>query len=106
MYCTYLGIFATEVTLTGVAVASVGNAYLAGYMSNPAGTLPTINGFQAMYGGDPERRRREYQSSRWLHHCEQLHRGSSCGGVMHVGRDVYSTRGADGSALRFYGRAE
>ncbi len=52
-YCTYLGIDALTVTVTGVAVDSVGNAYLAGYMSDPTGTLPTANGFQTLYGGDP-----------------------------------------------------
>jgi Abnormal spindle-like microcephaly-assoc'd, ASPM-SPD-2-Hydin/Beta-propeller repeat len=51
-YCTYLGIFA-GVTVTGVAVDSLGNAYLAGYTSNPTGTLPTTNGFQTTYSGDP-----------------------------------------------------
>ncbi len=51
-YCTYLGIFA-GVTVTGVAVDSLGNAYLAGYTTNPTGTLPTANGFQQTYGGDP-----------------------------------------------------
>jgi len=51
-YCTYLGIFA-GVTVTGVAVDSLGNAYLAGYTTNPTGTLPTTNGFQQTYGGDP-----------------------------------------------------
>ncbi len=51
-YCTYLGIFA-GVTITGVAVDSLGNAYLAGYTTNPTGTLPTANGFQQTYGGDP-----------------------------------------------------
>ena len=51
-YCTYLGIFA-GVAVTGVAVDSLGNAYLAGYTTNPTGTLPTANGFQQTYGGDP-----------------------------------------------------
>jgi hypothetical protein len=51
-YCTYLGIFA-GVTVTGVAVDSLGNAYLVGYTANPTGTLPTANGFQQTYGGDP-----------------------------------------------------
>ena len=51
-YCTYLGVFA-GVTVTGVAVDSLGNAYLAGYTSDPTGTLPTTNGFQTTYGGDP-----------------------------------------------------
>ncbi|MFZ3216832.1 MAG: choice-of-anchor D domain-containing protein [Candidatus Acidiferrales bacterium] len=51
-YCTYLGIYA-EATVTGVAVDSVGNAYLAGYTSDPTGTLVTTNGFQTTYAGDP-----------------------------------------------------
>ena len=49
-YCTYLGIDA-QATVTGVAVDSVGNAYLAGYTSDPMGTLATTNGFQTNYGG-------------------------------------------------------
>lgn len=49
-YCTYLGINA-QATVTGVAVDSVGNAYLAGYTSDPLGTLATTNGFQTVYGG-------------------------------------------------------
>lgn len=49
-YCTYLGINA-QATLTGVAVDSVGNAYLAGYTSDPLGTLVTTNGFQTTFGG-------------------------------------------------------
>ena len=51
-YCTYLGIFA-GVTITSIAVDSLGNAYLAGYTSDPTGTLPTTNGFQTTYAGDP-----------------------------------------------------
>ena len=51
-YCTYLGIFA-DVTVTGVAVDSLSNAYLVGYTTDPTGTLPTANGFQQTYGGDP-----------------------------------------------------
>ena len=51
-YCTYLGINA-QATVTGVAVDSVGNAYIAGYTSNPIGTLVTTNGFQTTYAGDP-----------------------------------------------------
>ena len=54
-YCTYLGIDAVA-TVTGVAVDSVqpvGNAYVAGYTSNPTGTLLTTNGFQTTYSGDP-----------------------------------------------------
>ena len=49
-YCTYLGINA-QATVTGIAVDSVGNAYLAGYTSDPLGTLATTNGFQTIYGG-------------------------------------------------------
>jgi hypothetical protein len=49
-YCTYLGINA-QATLTSVAVDSVGNAYLAGYTSNPLGTMVTTNGFQTTFGG-------------------------------------------------------
>ena len=51
-YCTYLGIDAVA-TVTGVAVDSVGNAYLAGYTSDPTGTLLTTHGFQTSYSGDP-----------------------------------------------------
>ena len=51
-YCTYLGINA-QATVTGVAVDSVGNAYVAGYTSNPNGSLLTTNGFQTTYAGDP-----------------------------------------------------
>jgi Abnormal spindle-like microcephaly-assoc'd, ASPM-SPD-2-Hydin/Beta-propeller repeat len=52
-YCTYLGIDASVgSTVTGIAVDSVGNAYLAGYIEgDPSGTLPTANGFQQVYGG-------------------------------------------------------
>ncbi|MGA7221886.1 MAG: SBBP repeat-containing protein [Candidatus Acidiferrales bacterium] len=51
-YCTYLGITA-QATVTGVAVDSVGNAYITGYTSNPFDTLVTTNGFQTAYAGDP-----------------------------------------------------
>lgn len=51
-YCTYLGISA-QATVTGVAVDSVGNAYITGYTSNPFDTLVTTNGFQTTYAGDP-----------------------------------------------------
>jgi beta-propeller repeat-containing protein/ASPM-SPD-2-Hydin domain-containing protein/HYDIN/CFA65/VesB family protein len=51
-YCTYLGISA-QATVTGVAVDSVGNAYITGYTSNPFDTLVTTNGFQTAYAGDP-----------------------------------------------------
>ncbi|HEY0703667.1 MAG TPA: SBBP repeat-containing protein, partial [Candidatus Acidoferrales bacterium] len=49
-YCTYLGIDA-QATLTSVAVDSVGNAYLAGYTSDPLGTFVVTNGFQPTFGG-------------------------------------------------------
>jgi hypothetical protein len=42
-YCTYLGIYA-QATVTGLALDSVGNAYLAGYTSNPYGSFATTNG--------------------------------------------------------------
>jgi centrosomal CEP192-like protein len=51
-YCTYLGLDA-QASVAGVAVDSAGNAYLAGFTSNPGGTLITTNGFQTTYGGDP-----------------------------------------------------
>lgn len=51
-YCTYLGISA-QATVAGVAVDSVGNAYITGYTSNPFDTLVTTNGFQTTYAGDP-----------------------------------------------------
>ncbi|HTV60330.1 MAG TPA: choice-of-anchor D domain-containing protein [Verrucomicrobiae bacterium] len=52
-YCTYLGIFA-EVGVTGLAVDSKENVFLAGYTSQPINptTFPsTANGFQPNYGG-------------------------------------------------------
>jgi len=52
MYCTYLGLNA-QASVAGVAVDSAGNAFLAGYTSNPNGTMNTANGFQTSYGGDP-----------------------------------------------------
>jgi Abnormal spindle-like microcephaly-assoc'd, ASPM-SPD-2-Hydin/Beta-propeller repeat len=51
-YCTYLGLNA-QASIAGVAVDSAGNAFLAGFTSNPNGTLITTNGFQTAYGGDP-----------------------------------------------------
>jgi Abnormal spindle-like microcephaly-assoc'd, ASPM-SPD-2-Hydin len=51
-YCTYLGLNA-QASVAGVAVDSAGNAFLAGFTSNPNGTLITTNGFQTTYGGDP-----------------------------------------------------
>ena len=51
-YCTYLGLNA-QASVTGVAVDAAGNAFLAGFTSNPGGTMITTNGFQTTYGGDP-----------------------------------------------------
>src|ERR1700691_655295 len=51
MYCTYLGLNA-QASVAGVAVDSAGNAFLAGYTSNPNGTMNTANGFQTSYGAD------------------------------------------------------
>ncbi|MGD0402284.1 MAG: choice-of-anchor D domain-containing protein [Candidatus Acidiferrales bacterium] len=55
IYCTYLGLNA-QASVAGVAVDSDpegSNAFLAGFTSNPNGTLNTLNGFQTPYGGDP-----------------------------------------------------
>jgi hypothetical protein len=52
MYCTYLGLNA-QASVAGVAVDSAGDAFLAGFTSNPNGTMNTANGFQTSYGGDP-----------------------------------------------------
>jgi len=49
-YCTYLGLNA-QVSVAGVAVDSTGNAYLAGFTSNPGVSFPAINAFQSAYGG-------------------------------------------------------
>ena len=52
-YCTYLGIFA-EVGVTGLALDTKENAYLAGFTSqpvNPTEFPATTNGFQANYSG-------------------------------------------------------
>jgi hypothetical protein len=51
-YCTYLGLNA-QASITGIAVDSGGNAFLAGFTTNPGGTMNTTNGFQTAYGGDP-----------------------------------------------------
>src|SRR6204780_2977656 len=51
-YSTYLGLNA-QASVAGVAVDSAGNAFLAGFTSNPNGTMNTANGFQTTYGGDP-----------------------------------------------------
>ncbi len=51
-YCTYLGINA-QVGVGGVAVDAGGNAYIAGFTSNPGATFPTLNGYQTAYAGDP-----------------------------------------------------
>ena len=51
-YCTYLGLNA-QASVTGIAVDAAGNAFLAGFTTNPGGSLNTTNGFQSAYGGDP-----------------------------------------------------
>lgn len=51
-YCTYLGLDA-QASVAGIAVDAAGNAFLAGFTTNPGGTMITTNGFQAAYGGDP-----------------------------------------------------
>ncbi len=51
-YCTYLGIDA-QATVASVAVDASGNAFLAGFTSNPGTSLNTTNGFQTTYAGDP-----------------------------------------------------
>jgi hypothetical protein len=52
IYCTYLGLNA-QASVAGVAVDAAGNAFLAGFTTNPGGSLITTNGFQPTYGGDP-----------------------------------------------------
>jgi ASPM-SPD-2-Hydin domain-containing protein/beta-propeller repeat-containing protein len=49
-YCTYLGLSA-QVGVTGVVVDSTGNAYLAGFTSDPSTTFPATNAFQSTFGG-------------------------------------------------------
>lgn len=51
-YCTYLGINGF-VGIGGVAVDAGGNAYIAGFTSNPGASFSTVNGFQSSFGGDP-----------------------------------------------------
>jgi hypothetical protein len=51
-YCTYLGINA-QVGVGGLAVDAGGNAYIAGFTSNPGTSFTALNGFQRTYGGDP-----------------------------------------------------
>ncbi|HXP71850.1 MAG TPA: choice-of-anchor D domain-containing protein [Candidatus Dormibacteraeota bacterium] len=51
-YCSYLGINA-QVGIGGVAVDAAGNAYIAGFTSNPGTTFPTFKGYQTTYAGDP-----------------------------------------------------
>jgi hypothetical protein len=52
-YCTYLGINA-QAAVGGVAVDAAGNAYLAGFTTDPGATFPTKNAFQGTYAGDPD----------------------------------------------------
>ena len=49
-YCTYLGLNA-QVGVGGVAVDSTGNAYLAGFTSDPGNSFPVLNAFQPTFGG-------------------------------------------------------
>ncbi|MGH9685373.1 MAG: choice-of-anchor D domain-containing protein [Candidatus Acidiferrales bacterium] len=49
-YCTYLGIDA-QVGVAGLALDSAGNAYLAGFTSDPSTSFPATNAFQTTYGG-------------------------------------------------------
>jgi len=51
-YCTYLGIDA-QATIASIAVDTAGNAFLAGFTTNPGTSMNTTNGFQITYGGDP-----------------------------------------------------
>jgi hypothetical protein len=51
-YCTYLGINAF-VGIGGVAVDAGGNAYVAGFTSNPGASFSAVNAFQSSFGGDP-----------------------------------------------------
>jgi hypothetical protein len=51
-YCTYFGINA-QVGVGGVAVDAGGNAYVAGFTSNPGASFSALHGFQTAYGGDP-----------------------------------------------------
>ena len=52
-YCTYLGIDA-QVGVGGVAVDGSGEAYVAGFTTNPGASFPAKNATQAEYGGDPD----------------------------------------------------
>ena len=52
-YCTYLGINA-QAAVGGVAVDASGNAYLAGFTTNPGASFPAKNAFQSVYAGDPD----------------------------------------------------
>jgi hypothetical protein len=54
-YCSYLGINAQVGIggVAGVAVDAAGNAYIAGFTSNPGTTFPTLKGYQTTYAGDP-----------------------------------------------------
>jgi Beta-propeller repeat len=51
-YCTYLGTNSTgPVIIGGIAVDSLGNAYVAGSTSNASIAFPAQNAFQSAYGG-------------------------------------------------------
>ncbi len=51
-YSTYLGLDA-QASVAGIAVDAAGNAFLAGFTTNPGRTMSTTNAFQTAYGGDP-----------------------------------------------------
>ncbi|MGA8143448.1 MAG: choice-of-anchor D domain-containing protein [Candidatus Acidiferrales bacterium] len=51
-YCTYFGIDA-QVGVGGVAIDAGGNAYVAGFTSDPGTTFPTLDGYQTTYAGGP-----------------------------------------------------
>ena len=51
-YCTYLGINA-QVGVSSVGVDAGGNAFVAGFTSNPGTSFSALKGFQTVYGGDP-----------------------------------------------------
>jgi hypothetical protein len=51
-YCTYLGLDG-QIGIGGLAVDSAGNAYIAGFTSDPNADFPVTNSLQKTYGGGP-----------------------------------------------------
>jgi hypothetical protein len=49
-YCTYLGLDG-QIGIGGVAVDAAGNAYIAGFTSDPNADFPVTNSLQTTYGG-------------------------------------------------------